>query len=149
MSRQGWQICRPGRLIRTYRRGEGAWCHRLGYCAGAPGSAEDITFLAAQRRGGWEPAFRRKGWILFRKRAEDAAAGEALPDNRDSVRKLFSGRIARQETLRRWMLVLAAILLILGYLSMLRPVLYATVLPLLVALLATYRIKFMEEGAQP
>lgn len=54
-------------------------------------------------------------------------------------------KIGRLEALRRWMLVLAAVLLIGGYVSSLLPVLYATALPMTVALIVTYRIKFLEE----
>ena len=46
------------------------------------------------------------------------------------------------------MLVLGALLLIGGYSSALLPILYATALPMAVALFVTYRIKFMEEGLQ-
>ena len=56
-------------------------------------------------------------------------------------------RIARLESLRRWMLVLAALLLIGGYAIDILPVLYTSAIPLIVALLATYRIKRLEEGA--
>ena len=56
-------------------------------------------------------------------------------------------RIARLESLRRWMLVLAALLLIGGYAIDILPVLYHSAIPLIVALLATYRIKRLEEGA--
>ena len=57
-------------------------------------------------------------------------------------------KIARWEALRRWMLVLATGLLLAGYVSDLLPVLYATALPMLAALLATYRIKHLEEAAK-
>ena len=56
-------------------------------------------------------------------------------------------RIARLETLRRWMLVIAPILMLGGYAADYLPVLYASALPLTVALLATYRIKHLEEKA--
>ena len=55
-------------------------------------------------------------------------------------------RIARLETLRRWMLMLAPLPLIGGYMADCLPVLYASALPLAVALIATYRIKHLEEG---
>ena len=45
-----------------------------------------------------------------------------------------------------WMIVLAALLMIGGYVSDLLPVLYGCVVPLLVALFVTFRIKYMEEG---
>ena len=56
-------------------------------------------------------------------------------------------RIARLETLRRWMLFLAPFLLIGGYVADCLPVMYAAVLPLGIALLATYGIKWTEEKA--
>ena len=54
-------------------------------------------------------------------------------------------RIARWEALRRVMLVLAALLLLVGYAIDVLPVLYASALPLAVALIVTYRIKHLEE----
>ena len=57
-------------------------------------------------------------------------------------------RIARLERLRRWMLILAPLPLIGGYMADCLPVLYASALPLAVALIATYRIKHLEEGEQ-
>ena len=56
-------------------------------------------------------------------------------------------RIARLESLRRWMLILTPLPLIGGYVTDCLPVLYASALPLAVALLLTYRIKHLEEGA--
>jgi hypothetical protein len=56
-------------------------------------------------------------------------------------------RIARLEGLRRWMLVLAALLLLGGYAVDILPVLYASAIPLAVALLVTYLIKWTEEKA--
>ena len=53
--------------------------------------------------------------------------------------------VARWEALRRVMLVLASVLLIGGYAIDVLPVLYASAVPLIVALLATYRIKHLEE----
>ncbi len=58
-------------------------------------------------------------------------------------------RIARLESLRRWMLLLAPLPLIGGYMADCLPVLYASALPLAVALIVTYRIKHLEEGEQP
>ena len=54
-------------------------------------------------------------------------------------------RIARLETLRRWMLILAPILMLGGYVTDRLPILYASAIPLAVALLATYGIKWTEE----
>ncbi len=146
MSRAGWQAVKPGRFVQLYERGEDCFVHRFGYCGARPGSADEIRWLAAQERAGWTAGARRKGWVLFRRPAETAEEGAALADGRDSVAAEFQRRSARLESFRRWMLVLAALLLIGGYVSDLLPVLYGTALPMLAALFVTYRIKFMEEG---
>lgn len=143
MSAVGWQSLRPGRVLQTWVRGEGVFVHRLA-CVPAEGEADG--FLAAQAAAGWEPAARRRGWILFRKPADKAEPGEQLPDGRDSIRARFAKRIAGLETVRRWMLILAAVLLIGGYAASLKPILWGAVLPLSAALLVTYLIKFYEEG---
>ena len=67
----------------------------------------------------------------------------------DEIRPEEARRIARLERLRRWMLVLAPLLMMGGYVADCLPVLYASVLPLTVALIVTYRIKHLEEGKQP
>lgn len=159
MSRGGWQAERPGRFVQRFVQGEGVFLHRIGACRHRPGSADEIAFLAAQERAGWSVAARRGPWILFRKPVPPQAeedrgepdppqaereGPDKLDGHRDSVRELFARRITRLESLRRWMLVLGALLLIGGYASALLPVLYATVLPMSVALYATYRIKWME-----
>lgn len=144
MSGKGWQAVRPGRLFQVYTEGEGAFLHRIDHCTHRPGSAGEISWMAARERAGWSVAARRKGWVLLRRPAADPAPEEEDP--RESVRALFRQRIARLESLRRWMLVLGALLLVGGYVSDLLPVLYSTALPMAVALLVTYRIKWMEEG---
>lgn len=146
MSAQGWQAARPGRFRQVYTRGDGSYVHRFGYCPSPEASGGHTRYCTAQARKGWEKRCARKGWILFRKMADKASDGEQLPDEREGIGKLFGRRIKGLETLRMWMLVLAAILMIGGYVSDLLPVLYSCVLPLLVALIATYLIKFMEEG---
>ena len=146
MSRDGWQAVKPGRFVQCYARGAGVFVHRFGWCEARPGSAGEIRWLAAQERAGWSVAARRRGWVLFRKPAAEAAEGETLDGHRETVQALFARRIARLERLRRWMLVLASILLVGGYASSLLPILYATALPMAAALFVTYRIKFMEEG---
>lgn len=148
MSRRGWQAVKPGRFVQLYRQEPGSYVHRLDYCPHRPGSAGEIRFQSARELAGWSLAARRKGWRLYRKPAEAAEEGEKLPEGREEIRSLFQTRIARLESVRRWMLVLAALLLIGGYVSDLLPVLYATVLPMLAALFVTYRIKFMEEGLE-
>ncbi|MBQ1678176.1 MAG: DUF2812 domain-containing protein [Oscillospiraceae bacterium] len=148
MSRGGWQARKPGRFVQVYERGEGSFVHRLDYCPHRAGSGDEIRWRAARELAGWQPAARKKGWFLFRKPAAEAAEQEALPEGRACVKTLFQGRIARLESLRRWMLVLSSLLLIGGYVSDLLPVLYGTALPMAVALFVTYRIKFMEEGLE-
>ena len=148
MSRDGWQARKPGRFAQVYERGEGCFVHRFDYCPHRAGSGDEIRWRSARELAGWQPAARKNGWLLFRKPAAEASEKEALPEGRACVKTLFQGRIARLESLRRWMLVLGSLLLIGGYASDLLPVLYATALPLSVALFVTYRIKFMEEGLQ-
>lgn len=146
MSAAGWQPVKPGRFLQRFRREDGAFVHRLDYCPDRSGSAGEIRFLAARERAGWQPAARKKGWILFRKPAAAAEPEEKLPEHRASVQALFRRRIARLESLRRWLLVPAALMLLGGYAADLPWLLYASALPLAVALAVTYRIKFMEEG---
>ena len=43
LSRQGWECRTPGRLRQVFRRGEGTFVHRFGYCAAPKGSADEIT----------------------------------------------------------------------------------------------------------
>lgn len=146
MSRGGWQARKLGRFVQRFERGEGCFVHRFDYCPHRVGSGDEIRWRSARELAGWQIAARRKGWFLFRKPAAEAEAGEELPEGRACVERLFQGRIARLESLRRWMLVLGSLLLIGGYAADLLPVLYSTVLPMAAALFVTYRIKFMEEG---
>ena len=78
--------------------------------------------------------------------AEHNLANEAEAGSAD--RERLARRIARLESLRRWMLVLAPILMLGGYVMDRLPVLYATALPLSIALLVTYRIKHLEESVE-
>ena len=146
MSAKGWQIQRAGRLRRVYVRGEGAFLHRVGACTVRPGSADDITASAARQRAGWEEMGRRGKWLLLRKRAEATAPDEQLPEGREEVYKLLRGKLSRLETARRWMLIPAALLLIGGYASWLRPVMLGCIPPLAAAIVQTYAIKHLEEG---
>lgn len=54
-------------------------------------------------------------------------------------------KIKRCETARIWMIVLASALLLGGYLTSLLPVMYACTVPLAVAAVLTYRIKYLEK----
>ena len=59
-----------------------------------------------------------------------------------------AGKAARWESLRRWFLILASILLIAGYATSLRLLLASSAIPLIVVLIATLRIKRLEEPKQ-
>ncbi len=65
----------------------------------------------------------------------------ALPEEDRNLAR----RIARLESLRRWMLILTPLPLIGGFAADCLPVLYASAIPLAVALIVTYRIKHLEE----
>ena len=148
MSAAGWQAVRPGRMIQVYRQEPGAFVHRFGYCAHRPGSADEITWLAAQERAGWAVAARKKGWVLFRKRAEAAQPDDTLDGHRETTKALFRAKIARLEAWRRALLVLGTLILLGGYFTSLLPVMYASALPLLLVALLTYWIKYYEEGME-
>ena len=72
----------------------------------------------------------------------DLRSGEASP----AAEERKARRIARLEAVRRWTLILAAILMIGGYAASLKPILWGAVLPLTAALIVTYLIKYIEEG---
>lgn len=148
MSADGWQVVKPGRMIQVYRQEPGAFVHRFGYCAHRPGSADEITWLAAQDRAGWAVAVRKKGWILFRKRAEAAQPDDTLDGHRETTKALFRAKTARLEAWRRALLVLGTLTLLGGYFTSLLPVMYASALPLLLVALLTYWIKYYEEGME-
>ena len=76
---------------------------------------------------------------------DEVATDEADVSSKDADTQK---RVARLETLRRWMLILAPILLLGGYASDYLPVLYAAAIPLTVALIVTYRIKHLEESVE-
>ena len=58
----------------------------------------------------------------------------------------YEKRIRRIETIRMWMIVLASILLVGGYASALKPVIYGCILPLAIAAGLTYWIKYLERS---
>ena len=101
--------------------------HRLGYCAGAPGSAEEITYLAAQERAGWELVCRE--------------------GDRESIDRMFAAVIRRLETCRRIELVLTAALGVVGYATV-NLVMRLAVIPLLLVLGNTYLIKYLQEALE-
>ena len=148
MSAEGWQAIKPGRYVQVFRQEPGAFVHRFGYCAHRPGSADEITWLAAQERAGWTVAARKKGWVLFRKRADAAQPDDTLDGHRETTQALFRVKIARLEAWRRVLLVLGTLILLGGYFTSLLPVMYASALPLLGVALLTYWIKYYEEGME-
>ena len=74
-----------------------------------------------------------------------AVIGRPPEDEASGIAEKAKERIAGLERLRRWMLILAPLLLIGGYALDILPILYAAAVPLAVALLVTYRIKHLEE----
>lgn len=64
----------------------------------------------------------------------------------DAEQARVERKIRVWESLRRWMLVLAALLMVGGYVADFLPVLYGSALPLCVMLLATLRIKRLGGG---
>lgn len=149
MSAEGWQAVRPGRLLQHYTFDDSVrFVHRLSVCSARRDSADEISFLAGQKRSGWEVRARRGNWLLFRKNADDAEDGEALPCGCDPIEALFARRIKCRETFRMWMIVLASLLMIVGYCTDMLPILYSFAVPMLLALLVTLQIKYMQEGLQ-
>lgn len=147
MSAQGWQAVKPGRLVQQYVFDDtAAYVYRFGLSDRRSGSADDITYRSAQERAGWEICARKGKWILFRKKAADAEENEMLVDGRDPIELYYAGRIKPRETFRMWMIILATILMMAGYFTDLLPLLYAFAIPMLLALLVTMQIKYMQEG---
>lgn len=65
---------------------------------------------------------------------------------KNQSKEQIARRIQVCQTLRMWMLVPAALLLIGGYAAGILPVLYGSALPLAVAALLTWRIKYLERS---
>lgn len=149
MSAEGWQAVRPGRLLQRYVfDGNVQYLHRFSVCTARHDSADEISFLAGQERSGWEVRARRGDWLLFRKNAADAEDGEVLPCGIEPIETLFAKKIKSRETFRMWMIVLASLLMIVGYCTDMLPILYSFAVPMLLALLVTLQIKYMQEGLQ-
>ena len=74
-----------------------------------------------------------------------AVIGRPPEDEASGMVEKAKKRIAGLEGLRRWMLILAPLLLIGGYAADILPILYAAAVPLTIALLVTCRIKHLEE----
>ena len=69
--------------------------------------------------------------------------------NEEEARKArAAGKIARWDAARRWFLVLATILMIVGYMTSLRLLLASSAIPLALVLIATLRIKRLEGPKQ-
>lgn len=69
--------------------------------------------------------------------------------NEEEARKArAAGKIARWDAARRWFLVLATILMIVGYMTSLRLLLASSAMPLALVLIATLRIKRLEGPKQ-
>ena len=147
MSAQGWQVVKAGRLLQRFERDNSAvYRHRIGYCAARKGTADAITYAAAQERAGWTPVGEKKGWILYRRPAAREEDDCRLAQDREPIAALFEKRIKARESFRRWMLVIAFALMLGGYVTDTLPVIYSFAIPMLLALLVTYQIKYMEES---
>lgn len=69
--------------------------------------------------------------------------------NEEEARKArAAGKISRWDAVRRWFLVLATILMIVGYMTSLRLLLASSAIPLALVLIATLRIKRLEGPKQ-
>lgn len=148
-SQSGWQLCSATFRRQTFEKGGVPCRHRLGYCASRPNSADYITYVAAQTNAGWELVCQDKGWLFFRKPLAQFPAEDRqrLKEDREGIRQLFTARTRKQENVRIVALILAAILLILGYATT-NWVMRLAVLPLAVMLANTYLIKFMTESLE-
>lgn len=146
-SARGLVCPKPGRLIRRYQSGPAGLWHRIGCSLTGPGSADEITYLAAQERAGWKLAARKKNWLLFT-RPVGAEEKPGLTTGREPVKAHFAPVIKGWESFRRWMLVLGFLLMLGGYVSDILPLLYSSVIPLAAAGVVTYVIKFLEEGPE-
>ena len=69
-----------------------------------------------------------------------------MKDKKQTEKAGLEARIRRCETVRMWMIVLASILLVGGYASAIKPVIYACILPLAIAAVLTYAIKSLERS---
>lgn len=147
LSEQGLQVVKPGRLIQQFvLDGAVRYVYRFDVCEAREGSADAITYAAENTRAGWEAAAKKGRWLLLRKCADQAEPDELLPNGRAAVNRLFTRRIRTFEKLRMWMIVLATVLMLGGYVTDFLPVLYSFAIPMLLALLATLEIKYLQEG---
>lgn len=146
---QGYALASATHKRQVFTPGGVPCRHRLGYCAGAPGSAEEITYLAAQERAGWELVCREQGWLYFRKPLDAFAEGtsQRLEGDRESIDRMFAAVIRRLEIWRRIELVLTAALVVVGYATV-NLVMRLAVIPLLLVLGNTYLIKYMQEALE-
>ena len=148
-SRDGWQLQTGSFAKRVYEQ-DGVPCrHRVGYCESRKNSADYISYVAAQTNQGWELICEDKGWLFFRKplTAFKEEESQRLREDREGIRSLFAKQVRKQENIRIVALVLTAILLVLGYATN-NWVMRTAVLPLIVMLLNTYLIKFMNEALE-
>ncbi len=147
LSAQGLQPKRLGALVQrlTPRTGP-AMVYRVGYCDGRPGAAKEITYLSSQQRRGWQLVGRRRGWLLFAKPADQAQEDERLEQDRQPIAQCYKRRIKARESLRMVLLVLATALLLVGYMMDIVYIIYSFAVPMLICVLLTLEIKYMEEG---
>lgn len=147
MSAKGWQATRAGRLLQQYVFDDSI-CFVYRFCVSEhrAGTPADKDFLSAQQAANWDIVARKGCWILCRKSAAAAEENEALPDGSASIVKHFARKIKICERFRMWMILLATALLFAGYLANSMLLFYAFAIPMLLVLLVTLQIKYMQEG---
>lgn len=146
-SEAGDRVVSAGFKKRVYEPGGTPCRHRIGYLDARKQSADYITYVAAQQNAGWELICEEGNWFFFRKSCDkiEKDGDDRLVGDRDSARVEFARRIRRAESLRRLELVLAAILLVVGYATV-NWVIRLAAIPLALVLAQTYYIKFLDQA---
>lgn len=148
-SEQGYQLVTATHKKQVFSTGGTPSCHRLGYCPSRPDSADAISYIAAQEQAGWELVCQEQGWLYFRRPldTDSPSIRPRLAEDRDAISQMFAGICKRLENWRIIELLLTAALVIIGYATT-NLVMQLAVIPLLLVLLNTYLIKFMQESLE-
>ena len=145
-SERGYQVVSAGFRKRSYEPGGTPCRHRIGRLDARKQSADYITYVAAQQNAGWELICEEGNWFFFRKSCDkiEKDGDDRLIHDRDSVRVELARRVQRAESLRRVELVIAAILLVVGYATV-NWIIRLAAIPLALVLAQTYYIKFLDQ----
>ena len=148
-SKDGLRLTAASFAKQSYEPGGVPCRHRIGYCPSRQNSADYISYVAAQTNQGWELVSDDKGWLFFRKPLDSFKEGETqrLREDREGIRSLFAKKVRKQENIRIVALLLAALGLVVGYATT-NWIIRLAALPLIVMLLNTYLIKFMNEALE-